>query len=142
MKFKSRRDNFFRILLFGAIFICFAPMTFVYQSNGLTDQFLISLLIIMAITGLLLWIWHHTHYKIDQEFIAFYSGPFKGKVEIDKIDKLVINKTSYVGLKYGLARKGLIVESSTHSDLYISPINPQEFVKLLLEQNPNIKIST
>lgn len=96
----------------------------------------------MAVAGLLIWIWHHTHYTIDKHFIAYHSGPFKGKLEIEKINKLVINKTSYAGLKFGLARKGLIIESSTHMDLYITPSQPQEFVKLLLEQNPSIKIST
>ncbi|MFK8046256.1 MAG: PH domain-containing protein [Crocinitomicaceae bacterium] len=140
MKIKSRRDNFFRLILFGAIFICVLPMWLVFKQNGLTLQFIIGGSIIMAIAGLLLWVWHHTFYSINSEFLTFNSGPFKGKIEIKNIHTIIINKTHYAGLKFGLARNGMVVESSSHMSLYISPKNPTDFVKQLLEINPSIQL--
>ena len=141
MKIRSRRDNFFRVLIFGAIFICLAPMWFVYQRDGMTTEFLISSIVIMAMAGLLLWVWHHTYYNLNETHIVYHSGPFKGKIQIDKIQQITINKTSFIGLKFGLARNGMIIASSTHMDLYITPTQPQDFVKKLMEVNPEIEIA-
>ncbi len=142
MKIPSRRDNFFRTLLFGSIFICFAPMAFVYQQNGFTLEFLIGLLVIMTVTGLLIWVWHHTYYVIDKRILKFNSGPFKGKIEIENIEKITLNRTSFVGLKFGLARNGIIISSSSHSDLYITPVHPKAFLDSILEINAQITLTS
>ncbi|MDX1350761.1 MAG: PH domain-containing protein [Putridiphycobacter sp.] len=141
MKVNSRRDNFFRVLVFGSIFICIAPLFFVYKRDGLTNEFIFGSLIIMAIAGLLLWIWHHTYYRVENNHLIYHSGPFKGKIDIEDIKKITVNKTSYVGLKFGLARNGIIIESTTHMDLYISPQNAGAFLKKIVEINPAITLS-
>lgn len=142
MKIPSRRDNFFRVIIFGAIFICVAPMCFVYMRDGITFQFLVSGSIIMALAGLMIWVWHHTYYMLTEENLKYFSGPFRGKIAIDNIKTITINKTSYVGLKFGLARNGLIIETSANMDLYISPTNPQDFVRQLKAKKPDIQIKS
>ena len=95
----------------------------------------------MIMAGLLLWVWHHTYYTIDEGTLKFNSGPFKGKIEIEKIEKITINKTSFGGLKFGLARNGIIITSASHSDLYITPVDPKAFIDSILETNTNIKLT-
>ena len=116
-------------------------MYFLYQNAGFTSEFLVGSLVIMLVAGVLLWVWHHTYYTIHNSIVKFYSGPFRGKIEIKKITKITLNKTSFVGLKFGLARNGIIVESETHMNLYITPAHPKEFIEKLLEVNPQIKIT-
>ncbi|MFK8037058.1 MAG: PH domain-containing protein [Crocinitomicaceae bacterium] len=140
MRFASRRDNFFRVIMFSAIFICIAPLYFAYLQRGFSVTFLMAMLVIVAVTGFLLWMWHGTFYEIKDENLFYQSGPIRGNLPLANITSIKINTTSFIGLKLGLARNGLQIKSDTNINLYITPVNPKVFLDSVLAVNRNIKI--
>lgn len=140
MRFVSRRDNFFRVIMFSAIFICIAPLFFAYLQKGFSAIFLIATIVIVAVTGLLLWMWHGTFYEIKNDHLIYQSGPIKGSLPIQNITSIKINTTSFMGLKLGLARNGFYIKSNNNMNLYITPVSPKAFLDALISKNDTIKI--
>lgn len=98
--------------------------------------------IMIPITASLIWILLDTKYVIKQSQLHYYSGPFRGKIEIDKIRKIK-NHSGWivpVTMKPGLEINGLIVYYNQFDDIYISPKEKKEFLEELLRINPMIEI--
>jgi hypothetical protein len=87
-----------------------------------------------------LWLWFYTYYRIDEHFIYYRSGPFFGKIDITKINKVEVNKTMWVGFKPALAFNGMIVKYNKWDEIYFSPKDKQLFLEELLKVNPSIII--
>ena len=141
MRVPSRRDNFFRILIFGSITLIIAPLVVIYMNEGMSNNFLIASILLLLIAGFILWMWNFTYYEIKENKIFYKSGPIKGKVPIANIKTIQLNKTAFIGLKFGMARNGMIIQSSSHTDLYISPREAALFLKEILKINPNIRVT-
>ena len=99
--------------------------------------------ILILVIGLLLWILLDTKYVIIENQLRYYSGPFRGKIAIDKIRKITVHSGWYVpvNMKSALDTKGLIIFYNQFDDLYISPKHQKEFLTLLKKHNPAIEIS-
>jgi len=89
---------------------------------------------------LLIWIYFDTYYIIDGQILKYHSAFIKGEIEISNIREVVKGKTSWVGIKPALARKGLIIKFNKFDEIYISPISNDMMISDLIEINPNIKI--
>ncbi|MFD1551004.1 PH domain-containing protein [Putridiphycobacter roseus] len=141
MKVPSRRDNFFRFLIFGSITLIIIPLIVIYSNEGFSNSFFIASVLLMLIAGFILWMWHSTFYEVKENKIFYQSGPIKGKLPIENIQTIQLNKTALVGLKIGMARKGMIIQSTSHNDLYITPSKANIFLKEILKINPNIQVT-
>jgi hypothetical protein len=63
------------------------------------------------------------------------------KSDISKITKIRNGETMWSGFhRYGTTTKGLIIYTKYKDDLYITPENEEDFLKKILEINPNIII--
>ena len=142
MKFESKKDLFFSgtILVMCSLLI---SITVAGVLNGKmeTSEYWV-LIVVLGVVILLLSLFFNTHYNLSKEHgLIYQSGPFKGKINIDRITKVEKGKTLWVGLKPATARKGLIIKYDLYSEIYISPKTNESFIEKLLELNPNIIIS-
>lgn len=112
-----------------------------FGEENLTVE-IIGFIIIYAVSGLLIWILLDTKYRINKEDFYYCCGPFRGKIAIDKIRKIERWNKWYVTstMKPALDSDGLIIYYEKFDDIYISPKNKENFIKLLLEINPNIQV--
>lgn len=142
MKFKSRKDLFFSAVILGLNTYLIGVISFGLFSGNMDAQDLWSILLILGVVGLLFWLYFGTHYELSKEDGLLYrSGPFRGKIKIDRITEIIKGKTLWVGLKPATARKGLIVKYDKYNEIYISPKTNDSFIEKMLELKSDIKIS-
>jgi len=142
MKFKSKKDLFFSVLILGLNAYLIGVISFGLFSKNIETQDLLTILLILGVVGLLFWLYFETHYELSKEAGLIYrSGPFSGKIKIDRITEIVKGKTLWVGLKPATARKGLIVKYDKYNEIYISPKTNDSFIEKILELKNDIKIS-
>ena len=111
----------------------------IYLNNLLKDIIIATFINVLVIL-FLLWIAFKTYYKVDNKTIFWQSGPFYGKIAIDKIIKIEHHKGIFVPViwKPALSHIGLIITYNKYDDIYISPENEKEFIIHLLKSNPQI----
>ncbi len=98
--------------------------------------------IMIGIISMIIWILLDTKYSINEEILCFYSGPFRGKININSIRKIEHHSGLIVPVTYkpALDTKGLIIHYDSFDDIYISPEEEDVFLEELLKINPNITV--
>lgn len=143
MIYKTRKDLLFKIVFTATVLICIGAFLPALINGSIKGN---SLLIALGINALsivfLILIYFKTYYILNDQFLKYQSGPFFGKVKIDKITRVDFGKTQWVGLRrYGLAQRGLIIYFNNYDDLYISPEHPEQFIEQLLSYNDKIIVN-
>lgn len=140
MKFNSRKDAFFTIVVFGSIALLASIVVEILMGDlGWVDSTLLSLLLLIMI--FILWIFFDTSYKLNENSFSYRSGPLKGSIEINRINEVIKGKTMWVGYKPATAQKGLIIKYEKFNEIYISPKTNDLFIAKLLELNSEIIIT-
>lgn len=139
MKFRSRRDTWVNLLMYGTVALLIIPLFPLWNENVSAGSVGISIFCI-AVAAFLLWVLYGTFYIIDNKHIRYYSGPVRGKVEIEKVHTIVKGKNLYAGLRPATALKGLIVKYGKYDEIYFSPDTNESFITELLRRKPGIKI--
>lgn len=139
MKFQSRKDILFFILVFGTISLLVWSAVEIFMNFDWLS--LIVFVIVLLIIVLLLWIYFGTSYEINQENFSYKSGPLKGKIAINRITEITKGKTMWSGIKPATAQKGLIIKYDKYNEIYISPKTNESFINELLKLNDEIRIT-
>ncbi len=139
MKFQSRKDILFFILVFGTISLLVWSAVEIFMNFDWLS--LIVFVIVLLTIVLLLWIYFGTSYEINQENFSYKSGPLKGKIAINRITEITKGKTKWSGIKPATAQKGLIVKYDKYNEIYISPKTNESFINELLKLNDEIRIT-
>jgi len=141
MKFKSRKDILFSVIIFG-ILAFILGLTIIGILRGEMEQSeRWTLIPITLVFGFVLWLYFGTNYELCDNEFKYRSGPFNGKISVDRIREIIKGKTVYVGFKPATARKGLLVKYDKYEEIYISPKTNETFIKKVLEMNSAIKIT-
>ena len=141
MKFKSRIDLFFGTILFCLTLVLIFPliMTYIYNKE-ITNQFIYTFLIHTLILVFVFWIYFGTNYELTKEKFIYKCGPIRRAIDINRINKIIKDKTLWVGVKVATSRKGLIIKYDKHKEVYISPRTNKSFIDKMLEINNQIII--
>tara|TARA_Y100000589_G_scaffold191592_1_gene181445 strand:+ start:15807 stop:16076 length:270 start_codon:yes stop_codon:yes gene_type:complete len=86
------------------------------------------------------WIYFGTNYELTKEKFIYKCGPIKRAIDINRINKIIKDKTLWVGVKVATSRKGLIIKYDKHKEVYISPRTNKSFIDKILEINNQIII--
>lgn len=102
---------------------------------------LVPLLIITLVCALIIWILLDTRYVIRNRNLYYRSGPFRGRISIEKIIKIqyfsgLNNPTTF---KPALDFKGYILTYNKFNTVYVSPKKAKIFIEELLKINPKIE---
>ncbi|WP_298507080.1 PH domain-containing protein [uncultured Maribacter sp.] len=142
MKFNSRKDILFSFIILG-ISVFLTGIMFLDIVNGkMEKEGYWPLFLVFGVVGLLLWLFFGTNYELsEKDGLIYRSGPFKGKINTDRITEIIKGKTLWVGFRPATARKGLIIKYDKYNELYISPKTNETFINKILELRSGIKIS-
>jgi len=141
MKFKSRKDTLFITVIYGLILFFIVMFLVDLVDNGIEKNEGWMYLVILAATGLLIWIFHGTKYELTKKYLKYKSGPIRGEIELEKITQIIKNKTLWVGMKPATAKNGLIIKYEKYNEIYISPKTNETFIKQILKLNSGIEIT-
>lgn len=83
-------------------------------------------------------IWFGTGYRVENNTLKIQGGPFKQTVNIQEIKK--ITKEKSIVTSAALAIDRLLIHYDNYKYASISPKEEYEFIKLLLNKNPQIQI--
>lgn len=137
--FKSTKDYLFDFIILGTSFFLLGMALFIFLNINNVKQY-IPVFILLVISLILLWTIFGTHYKLSIKELKCFCGPFQKTIKIDSIVSIKIGTTMWYGYRLATSRNGLIITYNKYDDIYISPKTNEEFVKKILELNPNIVI--
>ena len=142
MKFKSKKDILFSIVILGlnAFLIGITIVGILNEKTKQAEYWV--LILIVGVAGFLFWLYFGTNYELTKENgLRYKSGPFNGKISIDRITEIIKGKTLWVGFRPATSRKGLIIKYDKYNEIYISPKTNESFIEKILELNDQIKIT-
>lgn len=140
MKFKSRKDTLFGLLIFGVLIFVLGLTVLGIVKGEMAQSERWGLIPLALVYGLVLWIYFGTNYKLDKSEFIYRSGPFSGKIGICRIREIVRDVTVYTGFKPATARRGLLIKYDKYEEIYISPESNEVFIAKILEMNSGIKV--
>jgi hypothetical protein len=141
MKFTSRKDILFSILILGTVVFLAVLSTFGIALGWIEKGDFWITIPLGVIILFLLWIYLGTNYELTETLLIYKSGPLRGKIRIDQIREIAKGKTLYVGIKPATAGKGLIIKYQKYDEIYISPLSNELFIAEILKRNPDIVIT-
>jgi len=141
MKFQSKKDRFFTVVVFAVCGLLIAIGLSVWFKESPEEYIFLPLAILSSVIGLLLWFFFGTAYEIREDRLYYQTGPIRGSMNISEIREIVKGDTQWVGLKVATARQGLILKYNRFDEIYISPENDDRFIHHLLELKPDIVIT-
>lgn len=132
--------NTFTVSILWAVVLLLLLLLFIGINNGQIQ--LVAIIILSLVISLIIWILLDTRYVIKSHFLLYRSGPFRGRLNIDKIQKIKYFSGLYVPvtMKPALDTKGYIISNDGFEDVYVSPKNSAAFIEELLKINPKIEI--
>ena len=137
--FKSRQDHLMNAMTIGLLLSTVVMMIITLNTEQVTFMEFVSIIGVPTVFMAILLL-PRPRYTIDRQYFSYRAGIFRGKIAIDKIHKIEVGKTLWVGFKPAAARKGLIIYYNRYEEIYISPDGNDDFVNELLQYNPDIKI--
>ena len=138
MYFKSRKDV-------RSTFIFWSPILVVILLYIVLKPSILLYIISGLMICLLLWVWFGTGYKLKEELIKIKSGPFRTTIKIKDIKKVRSVTNDSITMSY-LSGPALSVDQleitygETFDIVNISPDYTSNFLKILLDKNPNIEV--
>jgi hypothetical protein len=138
MKFKSKKDDFFRIANISYLILLILAFGYLIHSE-----------LYGAILGLTIWPiwfaqkWFLTRYEIADKSLLYWAGFAKNTIPAETIKKITHKRTIWQNAFWpALARKGLMIRYNAYDDLFVTPADEQGFIDALLAQNNQININS
>ncbi len=138
-RFLSSKNIFTVSILWGIVVVLLFLLVMGFRDQNIH---LIPMIILGLVTALIIWILFDTRYVIKNNFLLFRSGPFRGRIDINKINKVEFYSGLYpqVMTKPALGAKGFIISYNNFDDVYVTPKNHKNFISELLKINPKIEV--
>ena len=131
-KHETKRDGWMAVVMFGSPLAIWILALIIPHWSIFLIAFLMS-----ALMG---WCWFDTSYTTDEQFLRYRSGPFRGKIPIDKITRLTPNTRSWSETRPGLSFTYLRIRYNQYDELFVSPLEEDRFIAALKERNPTITV--
>lgn len=138
-RFLSSKSFFIVTILWSLVLFMIVMMVFSYLK---ADISIAPMVIISLACALIIWILLDTRYVIRNGNLLYRSGPFRGRINIQKINSIKYFSGLYVpvNMKPALDTKGFIITYNQFDDVYVSPKETENFLSALLKVNPEILV--
>ena len=137
MKFKAKRGTYIKALV-TTFFIAPVLLILFLPETMLEKPIAVSILFIPFL--ILLWIYIDTSYTLDDDKLLYRSAFIRGSISISNIQKVIMGKTAWSGVRPATALNGLLIVFDKADEVYISPENNDLFVGELLRRNKSIQV--
>lgn len=130
-RFRSRVS----VVLVVLLFVTVLPAVFLGEPNS--SPYLAYAILGISIGGTILLLFSMS-YTIEEDVLSIKVGPFSyGSIKVNEIKKV---ERSYNPLSSPAASFKRLYIRSDKADMLISPVDEQEFVRILKSRNPNIEV--
>jgi len=138
-RYLSSKNTFTVVILWSFVILMLALLVIGLQMEHLS---LLPISILSFVVALIVWVLLDTRYVIKQHFLLYRSGPFRGRIDIEKIKKIKYfsGMNVPVTMKPALDTKGYIITYNNVDDVYVTPKSSDIFIQELLKINPNIEV--
>jgi len=138
-RYLSTKNTFTIAILWGIVILMLVLLYLGLREKNLT---LLPIGMISIVITLVAWVLLDTRYVIKQHFLLYRSGPFRGRIDIEKIKKIKYFSGMFVPvtMKPALDTKGFIITYNNYEDVYVSPQKSEIFLQELLKINPKIEV--
>ena len=137
--FLSSKNVFTMVILWTVVLFMIAMLIYNFDKGA----FPLAPFIILALaTALILWVLLDTRYVIKDNFLLYRSGPFRGRIDITKIQKIKKHSGMFVpvSIKPALDTKGFIITFNNMDDVFVSPQNSDIFLEEIQKINPKVEV--
>lgn len=140
-KFLSSKNTLTIAILWLLVVLLTTVMVLNFQNNYIP---LFPFIILSLVIGLLIWILLDTRYVIKNNNLLYRSGPFRGRIDITKINKIKNHSGLYVPvlMKPALDTKGFIITYNKFDEVFISPRKADVFLQEILKINSQIEVTS
>jgi cytochrome b561 len=138
-RFLSTKNTFTVLFLWAIVLFMIVVLFFGIFENNLP---LLPILLLSLVIGFIVWVLLDTRYVIKNHYLLYRSGPFRGRIDIEKIEKIKRHSGLYVPvtMKPALDTKGFIITYNKFDDVFISPIKSDVFLDEIRKINPKIEV--
>ena len=134
MIYKSKKDMLIGVVIWGVVlFLLYG----VYKAMFI-DVNIVGVVVMTALLVLLVSFWFRTIYKIEEDILDIYYGPFRFEVVISEITSIRHAKNIFTGPALSIER--IEITYSNYNVIQISPKEKEALIKQLMQMNPNINI--
>lgn len=134
MYFPSKKDGRYALSVIISMLLLFVSLN---QLPGNYVKF--GYIVCASVFAFSLWIWLTTGYEISGDEVKVKSGSFRSTINIQEIK--TIRSFEHMKVNFGPTLSGdrlEIVHGRYGNVLMISPVIKNEFIRILVEKNPNI----
>lgn len=137
--FLSSKNTFTITILWSVVFILLLLLA--YGINSGEVEF-VAIVILSLVISLIIWILLDTRYVIKKGLLLYRSGPFRGRIYIDRIQKIQRYSGLFVPVttKPALDSNGYIISYNNYDALFVSPKSGDIFLEEILKINPAIEV--
>lgn len=144
MKFKAKRDTFFKRLLVFIVLFVNIPLivpTFFIGETDVTD-ILIIIAIAAVVSLFMVWLVFGITYELRGDHLYVRGGPFRSRIKYEEITRVSMNPSIWDGYRILSAKDAIEIhyKSAILGSIKISPEPKQSFIEELKKRNPCIKI--
>lgn len=135
MTFNSKVDTWMGAALWCCVFLTAACGVLVIAVGASVAFMAVTLPLLIALSGLCLWVRYATFYTLTAEALLSVSGPFKRSIALSEIRQITAGHSWHPGLALSLDRIRLDYAGRC---LYISPEDQAEFLTELCRLKPEL----
>lgn len=138
-RYLSSKNTFTVVILWSIVLLMLTLLIIGLQKEHLS---LLPIVFLSLVMVLIVWTLLDTRYVIKNHFLLYRSGPFRGRIDIEKISKIKYfsGLNVPVTMKPALDNKGYIISYNNFDDVYVTPVKRELFVAELLKINPKIEV--
>ncbi|SFE64826.1 PH domain-containing protein [Bacillus sp. OV194] len=138
MKFKSKKDWWLSLIVWGAIIATMGTGVYVpISETARIPEFVLLLVATIGIPGFILWMWLTTCYVVDETHLVIRFGPFKQVISLDTVKS--VKKTMNPISSPALSLKRLEIMYDKYDMVLISPMDRNRFIEVLSQKCPNME---
>ena len=139
MKFPSKKDWWLTVIVWGAMIFAFGSgILSISQRSLATSDMKTTAIGTIGIPIFVIWLWLSTYYVIEEKHLVIKYGPFRKTVPLHSITS--VRKTTNPLSSPALSLKRLEIQYGQYNTVQISPIDRDEFLRILAEKCPQIVI--
>ena len=136
LRFESGRDTLLVGILWGTALILCAALVIIIFDDGWTYGLVWSPFL-LGLAVLCVWVERSTYYELTPELLTIHAGPFRCRVTLSSITEARAERS--ILSSPALSRDRLRISRHGAMEIYISPANKDEFVRVLKQFNPEVK---
>lgn len=140
MKFKSKKDWWLALVIWGSAFLSFGSGLLVLTTDTPDLGSVIEAVpLVVLIPFFILWMWLTTFYILDESCLIIRYGPFKKMIPLHTIRS--VKKTNNPLSSPALSLQRIEISYGKYDSILISPYDRDEFINILVERCPKININ-